>query len=334
MYFGSDESLAGESAGARLGRRRAAARRCAWCTSRVTSPWRPAAPGSRRGCPAPRTCRSTARTCPRCSRPSGPSWSRTRRSPTSSPSTPASPAAAVAGQDRRRPARPRSITFDLSPEVVKAIQDKTDRVLRRPAALPAGLPRRRLAVAAADQRQRHRRRQAGAHRPVVRRRHQHRQDRHLRGEQHPLSRRCGAPRTTPPTVSHATVRDANVPFDPPHPPAPDQRDRHDHPAQPPARHRTRFLGRLVPRRPEAGALAPVPRRGRGRRLHRRRARPVRLPAHPPRAAARRARPPRPHPHRRHRRHRTCTAAATQPGRRARPSAVRSLRCWPQWTPRT
>ena len=54
------------------------------------------------------------------------------------------------------------------------------------------------------------------------------------------------------------------------------------------------------RRPEAGALAPVPRRGRRRRLHRRGARPLRLPPDKPGAAARRARPPRAHPHRRHR----------------------------------
>ena len=81
-------------------------------------------------------------------------------------------------QDRHLRPQPRGRAGD---------QGQEDRVLRRPAALPAGLRGRRLAVAAADQRQRHRWRQAGADRPVVRRRHQHRQDRRLRREQHPLT---------------------------------------------------------------------------------------------------------------------------------------------------
>ncbi len=45
MFFGSDESLAGQSAGQRLAQETPAARPCAWCTSRATPRWRPAAPG-------------------------------------------------------------------------------------------------------------------------------------------------------------------------------------------------------------------------------------------------------------------------------------------------
>ena len=55
------------------------------------------------------------------------------------------------------------------------------------------------------------------------------------------------------------------------------------------RFRPRLLGRLVPRRPAADPVHPVPRRGRRVRLRVDRARPVRLSAHRPRAAVRRAR---------------------------------------------
>ena len=79
------------------------------------------------------------------------------------------------------------------------------RVLHRPAALPAGLPRGRLAVVEPHQRQRHRRRQAGPHRTVLRRRVQHRQDRRLRRQQHPLSGRSGgARRIAAPPCPHVT----------------------------------------------------------------------------------------------------------------------------------
>ena len=70
-------------------------------------------------------------------------------------------------------------------------------------------------------------------------------------------------------------------------------------ASPPSSAAPRQLGGLVRRRPGPGALAALPRRGRRRRLHPHRARPVRLPADRSRSAHRRGREARPDRHGRH-----------------------------------
>ena len=184
MYFGSDELLAGQTIGQTDhpgGRRQD---RCASSRRRARSRWRPAARASRRASPTPRTSRSTGLTCPRCSRPSAPSWPRTRRSPTSSP---------WARRSRWPPSRPQAdtgqtkkvITFDLNQDAAKAIQEGKIEFSIDQQPLRAGLHGRGLAVAEPDQRQRHRRRQAGADRPV-------------RSWTRPTSTRsCPTPPTTP-----------------------------------------------------------------------------------------------------------------------------------------
>ena len=74
---------------------------------------------------------------------------------------------------------------------------RQDRLLDRPAALPTGLRSRGLAVAVPDQPQRHRRRPPGAHRPVLRRQVQHRRHRTVRGKEHTLNPSGGSGRPLP-----------------------------------------------------------------------------------------------------------------------------------------
>ena len=184
MYFGSDETLAGQTVGQQLttaGRR--AARRCASSRRRARWRWRPAARGEAGLRRAPRTCRSTAPTCRRCSRriqsklAAGP-VDHQHRDPGR-----ADRAGRAAGRAERRQHRE---DRHVRPEPGRRAGDqgRQDRIRRRPAALRAGLPVGADAVDEHHQRQRPRRRQAGADRPV---------DRGLR----PTSTRsCPTPRTT------------------------------------------------------------------------------------------------------------------------------------------
>ena len=100
---------------------------------------------------------------------------------------------------RRRASQAKVATFDLNPDAAKAIKD--GKILFSVDQQPyvQGYMAVDVAVAEPDQRQRHRRRQAGADRPVVRRRHQHRPDPALRREQQALSHvlAVGEPRRRP-----------------------------------------------------------------------------------------------------------------------------------------
>ena len=122
MYFGSDESLAGQSAGQRLAKEsRRAARPCAVHEQGNISLETRCA-GVKQGLPNTENLQVNGQDLPRCSRPSRPSSPRTRRSPTSSPSTQASPAPPQAQTAAGTHAK--IVTFDLSPDVVQAIKDK------------------------------------------------------------------------------------------------------------------------------------------------------------------------------------------------------------------
>ena len=78
-------------------------------------------------------------------------------------------------------------------------QERRHRLGSRSAAVPPGLPGHRLPVAVHQQPQPHRRRNAGAHRPGIRRQDQHRRHRGVRRQRHPLVRRacCAAPASVP-----------------------------------------------------------------------------------------------------------------------------------------
>ncbi|CAM5619765.1 hypothetical protein SFUMM280S_06054 [Streptomyces fumanus] len=89
-------------------------------------------------------------------------------------------------------------TFDLNKDLAAAVR-AGDRVRRRPAALPPGLPGRRRPVAVREQRQLQRRRRAtGAHLTGVRRPDQRRAGRRLRREGHPVMSAAGPAVTVPP----------------------------------------------------------------------------------------------------------------------------------------
>ena len=92
------------------------------------------------------------------------------------------------------------VTFDLNEDAAQAIQDGTDPVLGGSAALCAGVHGRDVVVAERDQRQRHRWWAAGADRSVDRRPEQHRPDPAVHGEQHPLDDRGGRPGSAPSTL--------------------------------------------------------------------------------------------------------------------------------------
>ena len=89
-------------------------------------------------------------------------------------------------------------TFDLDAEVAQAIADGDGPVLRRPAALRPGIHGRPVAVDEPHQRQRPRRRRGGSHRPVVRRPREHRCDPSLRPVGQPLTRSGGGAEQAPP----------------------------------------------------------------------------------------------------------------------------------------
>src|SRR6478735_851017 len=78
---------------------------------------------------------------------------------------------------------------------------------RRPAAVPAGLPRRRLIVALPQQRQRHRWQSADADRSVVHRQDQYRRDRRVREERDTLAMSTQADLNL---ETHKVVRDERV----------------------------------------------------------------------------------------------------------------------------
>ena len=187
MFFGSDESLAGQSrrAAARPG---GAGRQGALRGARAgqQSRWRPAAPGSRRPSRTPRTSRSTAHDLPSV-QPTIQAKLAQDPSITDIVTLDAGVAGAAVQAKDAAGSQAKIVTFDLNPEVVQAIKDKKVEFSVDQQPYLQGY----LAVDSLwlqpDQRQRHRRRQARAHRPVVRRRHQHRQDRRLRREQHPLT---------------------------------------------------------------------------------------------------------------------------------------------------
>ena len=162
------------------------------------------------------------------------------------------------------------VTFDLSPEVVQAIKDKKIEFSVDQQPYLQGYEAVDSLWLQAVQRQRHRWRQADADRPVVRRRDQHRQDRELRREHHPLSATAGCRESGFRCTQRTQRRFRYIPGPAPRPgpstrpqrrPPATRRSRHEHahPAESAARHRPGLVGRLVPRRPEAGPLAPVPR---------------------------------------------------------------------------
>ena len=187
MYFGSDEDIAGEAVGERIA---AAGAKHPLCVIQEQ--------GSGRAGGALR----------RVSRPTAPGTENLQVDGTDIPSVTSTIGAKLqqdpvhrlhrdarcahrAGGPASRSSRPGSeakvVTFDLNADVGQADQGRQDPVRGRPAAVPAGLPGGRLAVAVPDQQERHRRRPAGADRAVVRR-----QPTNIdailpvRGEQHPL----------------------------------------------------------------------------------------------------------------------------------------------------
>ena len=118
-------------------------------------------------------------------------------------------------QAQEAPATPaKLVTFDLNQEAAQAIKDGKILFSIDQQPYVQGYMAVDVAVAEPDQRQRHRRRQAGADRPVDRRHDQHRPDPALHRQQHALSRhppvgsrrrclpgpcRCGSrPRAPPP----------------------------------------------------------------------------------------------------------------------------------------
>ena len=94
------------------------------------------------------------------------------------------------------------VSFDLNSDLVNAIKDKQVEFTVDQQPLRPGLHGRRCALAQPCQRQRPRRRQARAHRSVLRRQLQHRQDRRLRRRTTPASS-LGEPTTgrLPPAVA-------------------------------------------------------------------------------------------------------------------------------------
>src|SRR3954470_9690194 len=145
---------------------------------------------------------------------------------------------------RRQPGQRR----DLRPERRRrqADPERWHRILRRPAALRAGLHGGHRAVAEPEQRQRHRRWGAGADRSVHRRQEQHRQDHPLHGEQHAvvLIGGAGASRLPRPSPQEQSMSSSVVTEPSAAPPT----------SEVPVREPRSFVSRLLAR-PEIGALA-------------------------------------------------------------------------------
>ena len=192
MYFGSDETLAGETAGQRITRGRRAA-------PALRDPGRGVggARGAMRRCEerqrrAPRTSRSTVPTTRQSSRPCRPSCPRTTRSTTSSPSVRRSPStrcrrSEAAGSDAKL------VTFDLNPTPPRRSRTATIEFSIDQQPYVQGYLAVHVAVPEPEERQRHRRRRPGPDRSLLRRPDQHRRHPPVRGEQHPLADRRERP---------------------------------------------------------------------------------------------------------------------------------------------
>ena len=175
QYFGQDEKLAGIAAGEKLnadGAKKVTLRHPGAGPGRARIPLRRRHRRASRAV-RPRCSTSTARTCRRWSRRSPPSCSRTRA--IDHVVTLGAPIALTAVQSKgnaRQQGQDRHLRHQR--RAGRRHQERRGAVGRRPAALPAGLPRDRLAVALHQQQEPDRRRPADADRAVVHRPVQHR----------------------------------------------------------------------------------------------------------------------------------------------------------------
>jgi simple sugar transport system substrate-binding protein len=167
MYFGSDESLAGEAAGTRLSKEGGKKALCIVHAEGVSSLEARCA-GVKKGFPNTENLQVNGADLAAATSTLQAKLAQDK-SITDIVTLDAGVAGAVMQAKQAAGSQAKIVTFDLNQDVVKAIQDKT------------------IEFCIDQQQQRHRRRQGRAHRTVVRRLLQHRQDRRIRRQQHAVT---------------------------------------------------------------------------------------------------------------------------------------------------
>ena len=190
MFFGSDESLAGQSAGERLGQESPGGKAICVVHEQGNISLETRCEGVKKGLPNTENLQVNGSDLPSVQQTVQAKLAQDPSITDIVTLDAGIAGAAVQAQDAAGTSA-KIVTFDLSPEVVQAIKDKKVEFSVDQQPYLQGYEAVDALWLQLTQRQRHRRRQGRAHRSLVRRRHQHRQDRRLRRQQHPLRGRAG-----------------------------------------------------------------------------------------------------------------------------------------------